>query len=152
MSEEKEVPEYAKPALYVGTMIVSIVGLILVAVEGIGGWWEGGYNYWFAIDSGLAAPWGQLTHVPIVFGFLFIAYVALQKIYPVVKLSADTEEKIEKAGFWTAIGIVIFTVVNSIIFAIVRSYAEWWFEAGFYAGIFAGGLAALFIWLAKKID
>jgi hypothetical protein len=67
-------------------------------------------------------------------------------------MSAEREVKIEKAGFWTAIGIVILTVVSGIIFAISVSHAEWWFDSGFYAGIFAGGLAALFFWLARKIE
>ncbi len=151
MSSEKEVPEYARPALYVGTMIASIVGLVLVAIDGIGGWYIG-YYYYFSIDTSVAAPWGQFAHVPIVLGFLFTAYVALQKIYPVITMSAEREVKIEKAGFWVAIGIVILTVVSGIIFAISVSHAEWWFDSGFYAGIFAGGLAALFFWLGKKIE
>jgi hypothetical protein len=153
MSSEKENPEYIRPALYVGNIILSIVGLILVAVDGIGGWWWGpGYsNYYFSIDTTIAAPWGQIVHILLIFGFLFTGFVSLQLLYPVLKLTDERAKKFEKAGFFAALGVLSLTILSTIIFAIVvRGASEMWLDSGFYAGVIGGILVSLFFWLANK--
>ena len=73
MSNENTGYLSTKVAYHIGVFLVSVVAFFLVIFHGIGGWYEGAgtYNYYFSIDTEVAAPWGQLAHIPIVLGLLF---------------------------------------------------------------------------------
>ncbi|MHA1303225.1 MAG: hypothetical protein ACTSPI_05935 [Candidatus Heimdallarchaeaceae archaeon] len=144
-----------QPALYVATLIVSIVGLVLVLVDGIGGWYTGAYSwsYYFHISAEMSAPWAQIVHILISLGLIFIAFIALQKLYPILSLDKDLEIKLLNLSFYVAISVSIFTLFSGIVFAIIVSDAmEWWFDSGFYAGIVSGGLVALFLKISMKTE
>ena len=158
MSEQREVPEYAKPALYVGTMILSLLGAILVFVDDFGYWYEGGWNYSYGYGIGTEFTPGfhKFLIVLLGFAFLYVLFVALQQLYPVLKVSKEVDEKLSKSGFFTAIGVVVLSLLLTILFYVwtgnIESHWASYLSTGFYAGLFGGLLCTLFFWLAGRID
>ncbi len=158
MSEQREVPEYAKPALYVGAMILGLIGAILVFVAEFGYWYEGGwsYGYNYGIDTEFTPGFHKFLIVLLGLAFLYVLFIALQQFYPVLKVSEDANKKLGKSGFFTAIGIVVLTLLLTILFYVwtgsIDNHWASYLSTGFYAGIFGGLLTTLFFWLAQRID
>ena len=154
MSTEREIPEYAKPALYVGALILSFLAAILTFVSEFG-WWQEGYSwgYDFAL-YGQFVPWyGKLVLVLLGLGFLCVAFLALQQLYPILKVTDEVHERLGKLGFLLTIGMVGLTILVTIIFAIMANSAfDWDLGTSFYGSIFGGLLSALFFWLARRIQ
>ena len=154
MASTNETPEYMKPALYVGTIILSFIAAILIFVAEFGWWWPGEYSwgYDFALYGEFVAWYGKLSLVILGLGFLVVALIAVQKLYPVLTLNEDTEKMIEKIAFITSIGLLVLTIIIAIVFAVMVSDSrDWDYGTGFYAGIVGSLLSALFLWLAQRI-
>ena len=158
MSEQREVPEYAKPALYVGAMILSLVAAILIFTSEFGWWYEGGwtYGYNYGIDTSFTPGFHKFLLVLLGLAFIYVLLVALQQLYPVLKVSQKTDKILALSGLFTAIGTIILTVLITIIFFIwtgnISNLWENGLGTGFYAGIFGGLLSTLFLLLAGRID
>ncbi len=158
MSEQREVPEYAKPALYVGAMILSLVGAILVFVDTFGYWYEGGWTYWYGygIDTEFTPGFHKFLIVLLGIAFIYVLLAALQQLYPVLKVSKEADKKIGKSGFFTALGIIVLTILLTILFYVwtgnIENHWASYLNTGFYAGLFGGLLSALFFWLAGRIE
>ncbi len=154
MSTEREVPEYAKPALYVGALILSFLAAILTFVSEFG-WWQEGYSwgYDFAL-YGEFVPWfGKLILVLLGLGFLGVAFLALQQLYPILKVDDEVHDKLRKLGFFLTIGMIGLTILVTIVFVVMVSDAyDWDLGTSFYGSIFGGLLSALFFWLAGRIE
>ena len=154
MTTEREVPEYAKPALYVGALILSFIAAVLTFVADFG-WWQEGYSwgYDFAI-YGEFVPWyGKIVLVLLGLGFLCVAFLALQQLYPVLKVTDEAQERLRKLGFFLTIGMVGLTILITIIFVAMASQAyDWDLGTSFYGSIFGGLLSVLFLWLAQRIE
>jgi len=158
MSEQREVPEYAKPALYVGTMILSLVGAILVFVDDFGWWYEGGWINWYGYGIGTEFTPGFHKFLIVILGiaFIYVLLVALQQLYPILKVSKEVDKKLGKSGLFTALGIVVLTLLLTILFFVwtgsIENHWASYLSTGFYAGLFGGLLSTLFFWLAGRID
>ena len=154
MSTEREIPEYAKPALYVGAIILSFLAAILTFTSEFG-WWQGGYSwgYDFALYGEFVEWYGKFALVILALGFLAVSFLALQQLYPVLRVPEETNKKLERLGFFLAIGMVVFTILITIIFVVqVSDATDWDLGTSFYGSIFGGLLSALFFWLAGRIE
>ena len=159
MTSQESTPNYAKPAFYVGAAILSVIGGILVFADQFA-WWKGSHVSWgynFAVWAEMTPWWAKFLIAIQGLAFLFVAAIAIYNLYPFVSLSEELKEKTDMIGFWTSIGIVALTILLIIVFFIYINNQEYWlddweFNAGFYAGIFGGGLSALFFWFARRIE
>jgi len=156
MSEQREVPEYAKPALYVGAMILSLVAAILVFADDFGWWYEGGYTYWYyyGIDTDFTPGFHKFLLVLLGIAFVFVLLMALQQLYPILKVSKKVDKNLGRSGLFTAIGTIFLTILLTILFFVWTGEDSWgsYLSTGFYAGLFGGLLSTLFFWLAGRID
>ena len=153
MSTEREIPEYAKPALYVGAIILSFLAAILTFVAEFG-WWRTIYSwgYDFALYGEFVEAYGKIALVILGLGFLAVAFLALQQLYPILRVSDEVHRKLERAGFFLAISMVVLTIIITIVFvAQVSDATDWDLGTSFYSGMFGGLLSALFFWLARRI-
>lgn len=153
MSEQREIPEYAKPALYVGSLILAMVAAIITFTSDFG-WWYNGSSYPDFALYGVYVDWyGKLVLVLLGLGFLYLAFISLQQIYPVLKVSDETKKKLEKSGFFMALSLIILTlIVMGIFIASVSDAWDWDLGTSFYADLFGGILIAVFFWLARRIQ
>ncbi len=86
-------------------------------------------------------------------GFLCVAFLALQQLYPILKVTDEVQERLGKLGLILTIGMVGLTILITIIFVIMASNAfEWDLGTSFYGSIFGGLLSVLFLWLARRIE
>lgn len=157
MSEQREVPEYAKPALYVGTMILSLVAAILVFVDNFGWWYEGGYYYWYGygIDTSYTPGFHKFLLVLLGIVFLCILFLSLQQLYPVLKVSKKTDSTLALIGLIVAVSSIGLTLLITILFYVwTGSFDSWgsYLTTGFYAGLFGGLFTTLFLFLAGRIE
>ncbi len=161
MSEQREIPENTKPAMYVGIMILSLVGAILNFAFEFAWWYEGSYYSSYGYDFGLGTEFtpGFDMFLIVLLGlmFVYILLVALQQLYPILKVSKEVDARIEKSGFFVSIGAVVLTILITILFYVYlgREVSNLWDDGlgtGFYAGIIGGLLCALLFFLAGRID
>ncbi len=158
MSEQREVPEYAKRALYVGTMILSLVSAILIFTSEFGWWYEGGYYYGYDYDiyADYTPGFHKFLLVILGIGFIFVLLMALQQLYPVLKVSKDVDKKLGLSGLFVSLGMLVLTLLITILFFVyVNSISTLWdsgLGTSFYAGLFGGLLSTLFFWFAGRID
>ena len=153
MSEQREIPEYAKPALYVGILILSVVAAIITFTSDFGWWYNGSSYPDFAIYGVYVEWYGIFVLVILGLGFLYVAFIALQQLYPILKVSEDMNKKLELSGFLTSITLVCFTlIVMGIFIASVSEAYDWDLGTSFYTDLFGALLSTLFFWLIRRIN
>jgi hypothetical protein len=154
MSLTEKTPEYAKPALHLGAFLISLVGGILFMASEFG-WWYGAYSwgYDFAL-YGEFTPWyGKIILIILGLLYLFVAFVSLYKLYPFITLDEAQEESFEKGAFYSAIAVVILTIITAIVFAIMASEgSDWGFGTTFYTGLLGGIITILLLMFAKRLE
>ncbi|MHA1345326.1 MAG: hypothetical protein ACTSVO_02590 [Candidatus Heimdallarchaeaceae archaeon] len=153
MNSTEKTSTNAKPALYLGAFLISVVGGILFFFAEFG-WWQGSYSwgYDFAL-YGEFVPWyGKVIIVLLGLAFLFVAFVSLYKLYPFFKLPEDVVNLLEFTAIITALAVVGLTIIVAIIFAIMVSEAtDWDFGTTFYTGLLGGLITTALLWFARKI-
>ncbi|MHA1199935.1 MAG: hypothetical protein ACTSQF_11460 [Candidatus Heimdallarchaeaceae archaeon] len=155
MSEQREIPESSKPAMYVGIMILSLVGAILNFAFEFAWWYESSsYGYNFGIGAEYTPGFDKFLIVLLGLMFVYILLVALQQLYPILKLPKEVDKRIEQSGMFVSLGAVILTIIITILFYVYIGTEMWddGLGTGFYAGIIAGLLCALLFFLAGRID
>ncbi|MHA2357677.1 MAG: hypothetical protein ACXABK_02775 [Candidatus Heimdallarchaeaceae archaeon] len=117
MSPDEQPSEFARPALYLGAFLLSLVGGILFFTVEFG-WWYNGTSYPDFALYGVYVEWyGKLILVLMGLIYLFVAFVSLWKLYPFIQLPENFAKNIHNYAFFSAIGVVILTVITAIIFA-----------------------------------
>ena len=154
MALEEKPPAYTKPALYLGAFLISLVGGILFFTSEFG-WWQGEYSwgYDFALYGEFVAWYGKLILVIMGLLYLFVAFVSLQNLYPFLKIDKNLEENIEKGAFYSAIAVLILSILTAIIFAVQVSDARYWgFGTTFYTGLIGGIVTILLLLFARRLE
>lgn len=152
MNSSEQSTDISKPALYLGAFLLSLVGGILFFTVEFG-WWQGGYSwgYDFALYGEFVEWYGKLILVIMGLLYLFVAFVALLKLYPFIKLNEDTLKTLEKSAFISAIVVVVLTVITAIIFATqVADATDWDFGTTFYTGLIGGIVVSLLLWFVGR--
>ena len=138
-------------AFYIGSMISSVVGGILLLFTDFSGW--NGSNYYLSVYSwGYFGPNTEdpISIVPflIIAGMLFyctyISYLGFQ--------GNGVESKLLNQAYWLAFAAMVVCIIFAIVFVILISEedVEWWFDAGFYGGIIGSALTVVFLYQVKK--
>lgn len=154
MSSTENTPAYAKPALYLGAFLLSLVGGILFFASEFG-WWREAYSWGYDFAMyGEFTPWyGKVILFIMGMIYLFVAFVSLYKLYPFLNLSVEQDEQLEKGAFYGAIAVVILSILVAIIFAImVGDATDWEFGTTFYTGLIGGVVTVLLLLFARRIE
>jgi len=146
MSEEKQ--EISLMGFFIGSLIInSIAGILILATD------FGGFYY----ESGSLKIWEYLSLLHPISGpiiavvaacFFYSVYFSLMKLLNKEDLIPSIGLKL---GFY--LSIVALTLVGLGTIAVVAvgvGAYDWWFDAGFYAGIIGGILNLVFYILIKN--
>jgi hypothetical protein len=137
--------------LFVGSLITSFVGAVLLIVDDFAGWYNYAYYVqswgWIALD--LNTPLA-IVLIALVAGLLFYcAYVSLQGL----RLKGQMNKRTMKYGLIasiTAFTIVLLGAIAFVAVMLMDEPSEWWFGAGFYGGLLGSGLTALLFFFQNK--
>ncbi|MFX1298300.1 MAG: hypothetical protein ACFFD2_26030 [Promethearchaeota archaeon] len=127
---------------FVGTLITSAVGFILVLATDFGGFWAGYYGYvgfYVLLEAGSAFA---LIFLPEIIIFGFCIYLSTRVL---MNLEATPSEIQVKYGFYLSLVVVIMNIIGAIVFIIELADTNWWFDAGFYGGLIGALLTMLFL-------
>ncbi len=143
MSDEK--------TYFVGALITSAVGAILLLATNFGGF--NGSNYYLGVYI-----WGGvnilsgISGVPIILAAILLFYCLAISVLILKAPEKIPDRKFVKYGFFAAVIVFILSIIGGIVFAAV-AYEEdwwWWFDAGFYGGVIGGLLTAILFYLGEK--
>ena len=133
---------------YVGSLIVSLIGGILLLVTDFAGWYT--YSYytrtWGWVGMG-EFPFGILFILPALFLF-YCSYISLMALK-----NSDKDPKINSILLGIVLSFVVFilALVGGIIFVLtLGDVDDWWFSEAFYGGLIGGLLTFLFLYFALK--
>lgn len=136
---------------FVGALITSAVGAILLLALDFGGW--NGSNYYLGVYIyGALNAWNSIYSIPItISGFLMLycMYVCIQSLRFPDKVQTN---KHLNYAFYASIIVLILSVLEGLIFGISLEVddAWWWFDSGFYGGVIGGLLTAIIFFIALK--
>ena len=144
-------PENLTLPYFVGALIVSAVGWILLLATPFGGF--DGSNYYLGVYLyGGVGAWSGVYGLPILLSAIFLLYCTVMSILILRFPEKIPDKKFIRYGFYLAALEFILSIINGIVFAAVAESEEWWwwFDAGFYGGIIGGLLTGILFYLGEK--
>ncbi len=144
-------PENRSLIFFVGALITSTLGVILLLATDLGGFDGSNYYLGVYVFGGIGAFSG-VYGVPILLTAFLLIYCLIISILVLKFPEKIPDKKFIKFGLYTALGAFILTIINGIAFAIVATDEEWWwwFGAGFYGGLIGALLTAVFYYMGEK--
>jgi len=149
VSQERRPPESSRSSLFVGALIGSGVGALLLMLTDFGGWYS--YDSYYGIET-----WGYIgIHSPTtLIGVFFFALPFIYCSYVSLKGARDpnalTRRTVHGAFVVSVVGVVLI-LLAAVVFVIAVSEADdWWFDAGFYGSLIGGLLTVVFLLTAKR--
>ncbi|MFX0000928.1 MAG: hypothetical protein ACFE9Q_13495 [Candidatus Hodarchaeota archaeon] len=144
-------PENQISSYFVGALITSALGWILLLATDLGGF--DGSNYYLGVYlwGGIGA-WSGVYGLPILLTAFLLIYCTVISILVLRFPDKIPDKKYVHYGFYLAIISFVLTLINGIIFAAVAEGEDWWWwlDAGFYAGVIGGLLTAILFYLGEK--
>ena len=144
LSESRNVDPFAALIL-----VMSIIGIILIAVTDFAGFYWTGYSpgYRYSCLGCEYSTGGDLASQIIILILLIIQIiVALNDLVP----NKFIEKELERYGFLLAVTTIIISIIGIASFGYVYSLYEWWPDAGFYGGLIVGILNTILFFLKYK--
>ncbi len=136
---------------FVGALITSTVGWILLLATPLGGF--NGSNYYLGVYlwGGIGAFSG-VYGIPMLLTAILLIYCMAISILVLKFPEKIPDKKFIKFGLYAAVVALILTIIAGAIFAGVATDEDWWwwFDAGFYGGAIGGLLTAVFYYLGEK--
>ncbi len=137
----------SRASLYVGALIGSVVGYLLLVFGTFGGWYSYGYyvRTWGYV-GGFAAPGSIPILAALGLPFLGCAVVSLRAVRNPAALTRGM------ANLGLALAITQFSIIalGAVAFVVLVSGNDsWWFDAGFY-GSAIGGILTLICLVAAR--
>ncbi len=139
----------SRPALFMGSLIGSGVGFLLLILADFGG------SYSYSSYTGISERYYVGPNTPLgFFTFLILGlpllYCAMISFRGVRNLEAVTQRTVSRA-FKLSVLQLGLVFVGAIVFVVASSAADdWWFGAGFYGPAIGGILAAICLSSAGK--
>ncbi|MFX1328540.1 MAG: hypothetical protein ACFE91_10455 [Promethearchaeota archaeon] len=145
MSENQTLP------FFVGALITSALGWILLLATNFGGFDGSNYYLGVYVYGGIGA-WSGVYGLPILLTAFLLLYCTIMSILILRFPDKIPDKKYIHYGFYLSVIAFILSIINGIVFAAVAESEEWWwwFDAGFYAGVIGGLLTAILFYLGEK--
>lgn len=142
----------SKENIYIGTLIVNVIGIILLIFTDFASYYNYGYYVntygwiYFDLDFSLTM---FIMLVPISCMIACLIMSIIPFLMPYAESTIDTIN----IGF--LLSVIAFTVVTvgAIVFIgymVVDEVTEWGFEAGFFGGFLGSGISTLLFYFAKQ--
>ena len=142
MSDERKIDPFA-----VLILVLSIIGIILLATQYFASFYLGGGNYRHScLDCGYATPADLAAQIFVLILLIIQIVIALNDLLPKRFLEKD----LDKIGMILAVLTIVFVIIGLGAFGIEYSEYEWWPETGFYGGIIAGLINAVLFFLKDR--
>jgi len=145
--------------LYVGSLIVSVLGGIAVLSGDFGGTFYGGSVLsWYYIGLYAETPIVSAIIVFVALSLFYVTYVSLLGLNPSFVQSSQsdlltfTPGKL-KLGLILAVASLIVVSIAAVVFilsVLTDEPDDWWLDVGFYGGIIGSGLSSLFLYMVYK--
>ena len=135
---------------YIGALIFSLIGGILLLVMDFGGWYV--YNYYAGFRSwnyiGLnELPGGLIIIIPALFLF-YCTWISLKALQ---NTNIAPNKKTIRLGFFLSLVVFLLALIGGIIFILtLGEVSDWWFDGGFYGGLIGGLFTSIFFYFILK--
>ncbi|MFX1463560.1 MAG: hypothetical protein ACFFBF_11035 [Promethearchaeota archaeon] len=145
MSENQTLP------YFVGALITSALGWILLLATNFGGFDGSNYYLGVYVYGGIGA-WSGVYGLPILLTAFLLLYCTIMSILVLRFPDKIPDKRFIHYGIYLSAVAFILSIINGIVFAAVAESEEWWwwFDAGFYAGVIGGLLTAILFYLGEK--
>jgi hypothetical protein len=128
-------------------LVLSIIGIILIAPFYFAGFYLGGGNYRYScLDCEYYTTGDLIAQVFMIILFIIQAVVALNDLVPNRFINTD----LAKYGMGLAALTMLFAIIGIASFGAEYSEYEWWPETGFYGGIVGGLLNTILFFLKYR--
>jgi len=142
MSSERKVDPFAALIL-----VLSIVGIILIATQYFASFYLGGGNYRYScLDCEYSTDGDMAAQIMMIILLIIQIVVVLNDLLPKRFINKD----LSIVGLALAGLTMLFAIVGIASFGAEYSDFEWWPETGFYGGIVAGLLNLILFFLKYK--
>lgn len=145
MSSEKKIDPFA-----VIILVLSIIGIILVATQDFAGFYlGGGYYRYSCLDCEYATGVDLAAQIIILILLIVQIVIALNDLLP----NRFIEKNLDLIGLILGGLTILFTMIGLGAFGIVYGFFgdhDWWPETGFYGAIIAGILNTILFFLKFK--
>lgn len=137
---------------FIGTIITSIIGGILLLFTGFAGWHGANYYYGIYTDGyvgpDLNDPLSIIPFLILACLLFYTAYISYLGFSP----TGVSKNLVIRAFLMSAIVFSIVTLGALVfIISVISDDVWWWFNAGFYGGFIGSGLSTFFLYQIKKI-
>lgn len=135
---------------YIGALIFSLIGGILLLVMDFAGWYA--YNYYAGVRSwGYVGfnelPSGLIFLIPAIFLF-YCTWISLQALR---NTNIPPSKNSIRLGFLLSLFVFLLALIGGIIFILtLEDVSDWWFDGAFYGGLLGGGLTSFFLYFVLK--
>ena len=148
-SERNEISQ--QTIFFMGALIFSAVGGILLLAFDFGGW--NGSNYYLGVYiwGGIDA-WNSIFSIPIAISGFLLLYCAAVSVLVLWFPEKIPDKKMVQFGFYAAALVFTLSLIGGIIFGVDMEIEDvwWWFDAGFYGGIIGSAFTAVLYFLGLK--
>lgn len=132
-------------------LVLSLIGLVLVASTNFAGFWLDNY-YTGSRYSCLTCEYStEVDRAAIILVILLLLgqiAIGLNDLLP----NKFLPENISRLGIFLAASTLLLTIIGGVAFSVSYSEYDSWLETGFYAGALAGLINSVLFFLKGKID
>lgn len=139
-------------SFYIGVMITSVVGGILLLFTNFAGWSYYSYYYGYTIYGSVGV---QLDDPLSIILFLIVAGCLFYCSY--ISYLGFSDQTVSftliNRAFLLSAGALAVVVIGALVFIIdeISSDNWWWLEAGFYGGFIGSLLSTVFLYQIRKV-
>jgi hypothetical protein len=135
---------------YIGALIFSLIGGILLLAMDFAGWYVynyyAGYQAWYFIGLN-ELPTGLIFIIPALFLF-YCTWISLKALQ---NTNIPPNKNSIRLGFFLSLVVFLLALIGGIIFILtLEDVSDWWFDGGFYGGLIGGLFTSIFLYFILK--
>lgn len=137
-------------SFYVGSLIFSLIGGILLLATDFAGWYA--YNYYAGVRIWSYVgfnelPSGLIFLIPAIFLF-YCSYISLLALRNTGKTPSKNSIRL---GTILSLVVFLLALIGGIIFILtLGDVTDWWFDGAFYGGLLGGLFTSIFLYFVLK--